>query len=76
MNREEVFGVAKPNIFCTMASRAKPTKKEKSTANEDFEVLDVSDVGKEAESLFRYAKKYIKEGSHSKQLAVGGASGW
>ncbi|KAK4013649.1 FUN14 domain-containing protein 1 isoform X2 [Daphnia magna] len=59
-----------------MASRGKPAKKEKLTTNEEFDVLDVRDVGKEAESLLRYAKKYISEGSHSKQLAVGGVSGW
>ncbi|EFX70443.1 hypothetical protein DAPPUDRAFT_93478 [Daphnia pulex] len=59
-----------------MTSRAKPSKKETSGANEDFEVLDVRDIGKEAESLLQSLRKYVSEGSHSKQLAIGGVSGW
>ncbi len=59
-----------------MTSRAKPSKKETSDANEDFEVLDVRDIGKEAESLLQSLRKYLSEGSHSKQLAIGGVSGW
>ena len=59
-----------------MTSRAKPSKKEIPGTSEDFEVLDVRDVGKEAENLFQSVRKYLSEGSHSKQLAIGGVSGW
>ena len=59
-----------------MTSRPKVGKKEKQGEGEEFEVLDVRDIGKEAESLFQYVKKYVSQGSHSKQLAVGGFSGW
>ena len=59
-----------------MTSRAKPTKKEIPGVSEDFEVLDVRDIGKEAESLLQSVRKYLGEGSHSKQLALGGFSGW
>ncbi len=56
-----------------MTSRAKLGKKE---GGEEFEVLDVRDIGKDAESLFQSIQKYVSQGSHSKQLAVGGFSGW
>lgn len=45
-------------------------------ADEEYEVLDVRDIGKEAESLLKSVQKYLKKNSHSKQLAVGGVSGW
>lgn len=56
-----------------MASRAKAGKSEN---HGEFEVLDVKDFGKEADSLIRSIQKYLKDKSHSKQLAVGGVSGW
>lgn len=59
-----------------MTSRAKAGKKENPAHGEEFEVLDVRDLGKEADSLIRSLQKYLKEKSNSKQLAVGGVSGW
>ena len=66
----------KKQFTSTMTSRTKPSKKENPGVSEDFEVLDVRDIGKEAESLLQSVRKYLSEGSHSKQLAIGGVSGW
>lgn len=59
-----------------MTARPKTGKKENLPHSEEFEVLDVRDFGKEADSLIRSIQKYLKEKSNSKQLALGGVSGW
>lgn len=59
-----------------MTSRSKGIHKGNENEKEEFEVLDVRDLGKEAETLFHSVKKYLSKGSNPKQLAIGGASGW
>lgn len=59
-----------------MTSRAKASNESflgDSNKSEDIETIDFS---KEADSLLKTLKKYLNDKSHSKQLAVGGVSGW
>lgn len=51
-------------------------KKDKNNSEDDSEVRNVKDPNSGAESFFAIIRKYANEGSNSRQLAIGGLSGW
>ncbi len=51
-------------------------KKDKNNSEDDSEVMKVKDPNSGTESFFAIIRKYANEGSNSRQLAIGGLSGW
>lgn len=52
------------------------SKTDKNNSEDDFEVKNVKGRNSETESFFTNIRKYANEGSNSRQLAIGGLSGW